>query len=113
MRPSAIISRMAADCQPYDEVSSDELGERAAREMSYRFEPADEPEDVVITGPCPRCQGSMTYTWPMLVVRQTVAREAQDALEITVICRCRAEHRGADREAGCGAYWTLWVPRPA
>ena len=103
---------MSDGCEPYEEVTSDELGERAAREMSYRFDPEDEPEDVVITGPCPRCVGEMTYTWPLVVVRDLVARERAETLQITVICRCAAKHPGAGSEQGCGAYWTLTVPRP-
>lgn len=107
-----MIWRMSDGCEPYEEITSDELGERAAEQMSYRFEPEDEPEDVVITGPCPRCAGAMTYTWPLVVVRDLIAAERTETLQITVVCRCEGTHAGAGTEAGCGAYWTLSVPRP-
>jgi len=103
---------VADHCQPYDEVTGQELGELAAREFSYRFEPADEPDDVVLTGPCPRCRGEMTYEWPLMVVRRTVAAASPEELEVPVICRCTRNHAGADGEPGCGAYWNLRVPRP-
>lgn len=103
---------MSDACQPYDEITNDALGEHAAQEMSYRFEPADQPDDVVFAGPCPRCRGQMTYTWPLMVVRQIAGEEAADGLDVTVICRCPAQHAGADTERGCGAYWTLRIPRP-
>lgn len=103
---------MTDSCQPYEEITSQEFGELAAREFSYRFEPAGEPDDVVFTGPCPRCRGAMTYVWPLIVVRRTVAAAPPDELEVPVICRCTREHRGADGEPGCGAYWNLRVPRP-
>ena len=107
---------MAEPCLDYDEVTSDELGERAAREMTYRLEPEEEPDDIVFSGPCPRCEGPMTYPWPLMVVRQapTELRHsmAVEHLDVTVICRCPRHHAGAGRERGCGAYWKLRVPSP-
>jgi hypothetical protein len=107
-----MIWRMSDGCEPYEEITSDELGERAAERMSYSFEPEDEPEDVVITGPCPRCAGAMTYMWPLVVVRDLIAAERTETLQITVVCRCGGTHAGAGSEVGCGAYWMLSVPRP-
>lgn len=98
-------------CLPYEETTSDALGELAASEMSYSFVPDEDPEDVRVVGPCPRCHGSMTYTWPLVVVRQlTVA--APNQLRITVWCKCLGAHAGAGENEGCGAYWTLLVERP-
>ena len=54
----------------------------------------------------------MTYEWPLMVVRRTVAAASPEELEVPVICRCTRNHAGADGEPGCGAYWNLRVPRP-
>ena len=97
----------------YQEESSGELGELAAKQWRYRYDPVDDPERVLLTGPCPECQDVFEYDWPLTVVRADVAPEpASDAswLTIPVICRCRVEHPGAEGEKGCGRSWTLTVP---
>jgi hypothetical protein len=96
----------------YEEVTSEAFAERAAVEMSYQFEPADDPEDVVFTGPCPRCEVEMTYTWPLIVVREVAAAPVEEQIEVTVICQCPRTHPGAGGERGCGAYFNLRIPRP-
>lgn len=103
---------MSDECEPYEEISTPELGARAAAEMEYRLEPAGDPDDVIITGPCPRCSGDMKYTWPLTVVRNALlAPQDPDVLHITVICRCEANHPGAGSQRGCGAYWRLDIRR--
>jgi hypothetical protein len=98
------------ECKPYQETTSDELGERAAASFTYELEPADDPEQVVFSGACPRCEKAMTFAWPLIVVRSMDV--PADELTVTMVCRCVAKHRGADGEKGCGAYWSLRIPRP-
>lgn len=105
-------SSVPQECLPYRETTSDQLGGLAAKEMSYTFVPETDPEDVVVAGPCPRCRGSMTYKWPLVVVRQLTAETSRE-LQITVWCECPLPHPGAGDKRGCGAYWNLLVERPS
>ena len=115
---------MPGDEIPYVEESSDALGAAAARTWQYRYQPADDPDTVVLTGPCPKCGHTFVYDWPLVLVREdfaapgereTVARgdTAADATHpVTVVCRCSVVHPQADGERGCGRSWTLLLSRP-
>lgn len=115
---------MAKRCKRYEEVTSEALGQKAATTFTYRAEPTDDPAEIVFTGACPRCDGAMTYTWPLTVIRSIGPAEdaaeleamggiPDDALSIPVLCTCTREHPGADGAKGCGAFWRLSVPRPS
>jgi hypothetical protein len=60
----------------------------------------------------------MTYAWPLVVTRYidpaqlpSMQHQPSDVYDITVICQCPLTHAGAGGESGCGAYWTLQVPK--
>lgn len=92
-----------------------QLGQRAAAEWRYRFDPTDDPERVLLTGPCPECRDVFEYDWPLSVVRSDVLPEVNietRGLLIPVICRCKVEHPGADGEKGCGRSWMMTVREP-
>jgi hypothetical protein len=109
---------------PYKEESSDGLGETAAKTWQYRYEPPDDPDSVLLTGPCPACEDTFVYDWPLEVVRAEVAvgkvadrgpvaaESDESTLAITVVCRCQVLHPGSNGEPGCGRSWTLNIPRP-
>ncbi len=101
---------MPKRCENYEEITSDELGEKAADQFTYELDPADDPDQVMFTGVCPRCDGAMNFVWPLIVVRSVDT--PVDELKIPMVCRCQREHRGAGGEIGCGAYWSLRIPRP-
>jgi hypothetical protein len=99
----------------YVEESSDALGAAAARTWRYRYQPPDDPDMVVLTGPCPKCGHTFVYGWrgrisPLVredfaapLDRETVARGGSAA---------DASHPVAGGEKGCGRSWTLLVSRP-
>lgn len=107
----------------YKEESDEQLGQRAAASWRYRCEPTEDPDRVILSGSCPKCERSFEYDWPLIVVRQDApppgradqsddARgrfEAGEVERIPVICRCRVTHPGANGEKGCGRSWTLTV----
>ncbi len=97
---------------PYEEVSTPEFGESAARTWSFALEPPDDPQVVVLRGTCPRCFDAATYDWPLRMVRGAPLPEpVSKAILVTVICFCDVTHPRAGGKKGCGGYWEFKVPR--
>lgn len=95
---------------PWVEESTDAYGEQAAKTIRYRPEPATDPTDLIFEGPCPRCQHTFVYKWPLEVVRG-LGDETGDV--VTVSCQCPVLHPGRPEKAdGCGAYWNVTAPWP-
>ncbi len=118
---------MPGDEVSYEEESSDALGEAAAKTWQYRYQPPDDPDTVVLTGPCPKCLHTFAYDWPLVLVREDFAAraesadretagpghaESEPAHPVTVVCRCGITHPQANGEKGCGRSWTLQIPPP-
>lgn len=99
-----------AEPLPYREESSDELGAVAASTWTYRYDLDGANEQVVLSGPCPACDDTFVYPWPLALVRDAVSARSR-GLPVPVLCRCDIPHPGAPRgERGCGRGWTLTVP---
>lgn len=92
----------------YDATSSAELNEIAARTAEVNLHPDEiRPIDIVVSGPCPACQGGTLHIEPIDLVRDTSAGGTQ---HVEVICRCAFPHESApENTPGCGRSWTLTV----
>lgn len=105
-----VMSSPGAD--PYDEVTSADWTDRI--DFDYEYKPdTDDPEMILLVGNCPRCQGEMTFEWPLFVPRLALRVQRVAPYRVTMICNCSHEHPGADQKSGCGAYWNVLVPPPA
>lgn len=102
----------------YLEESKAEYGEQAAATWTYDYVPASDPDHIAFDGRCPACGHDSPYDHPLTVLRQDVAPEGADSIElaapapILVRCQCGVAHPKADGETGCGRYWTLTVAAP-
>nr|ADK54887.1 transferase [uncultured soil bacterium] len=87
---------------PYVEETHDQYTVQAAE----KFTGIRDDEDVVLSGPCPRCADPVTAVFTKEVVR----RPAADQPYVVVVCNCSAPHpRRPHLRTGCGAYWTLVI----
>lgn len=101
--------------------STDAAHQTAGCRVSYRETTADhyardfireaqalcvDDETTVLSGSCPRCGCSFTFTYRPRAFRSP--RRGPRVREIPVMCTCTTEHEGrpADEE-GCGAYWNV------
>ena len=111
-------SIMSEDELPYLEESSEALGQSAAKNWQFRFDPAEKPTQVLLEGACPKCGHPFPYAWPLVVMRANLLSlprrpSPKEPLTIAVICGCSIKHPGAaDGERGCGRHWSLIVPSP-
>jgi hypothetical protein len=87
---------------PYVETTNEQYAVHAAAQFTGQRD----DEDVVLSGPCPRCADPITAVF----TREVVRRPAVVAPYIVVVCNCSAPHpQRPDLRTGCGAYWTLMV----
>lgn len=90
---------------PWEEQTSDDIGQKAANQTWYEYLPPGNPTFVQFTGRCPVCAHSFLYDHPLEYLR-TVATEP-----VIVICQCSETHTGRpENTSGCGAYWVAEVP---
>ena len=106
---------------PYLELASAELDRRAAAlvrdsviHVTQRASP-DAPS-LTILGPCPRCGHVFSQTQQLdlsaLAVRRADTKPSEIARWADFLCECRVAHPGAlSDEVGCGASFTLAVPK--
>ena len=91
--------------RPWVEQTSDDIGQKAAKQTWYEYLPPGNPTFVQFTGQCPVCEDPFLYDHPLEYLR-TVAAEP-----VIVICQCSETHTGRpENTSGCGAYWVAEVP---
>lgn len=102
---------------PYLELASPELDSQAAslvRDSVLRF--TCHATSATIQGPCPRCKHVFSQTQQLdlstLAVRRTDTKPGETARWADFLCECRVAHPGASDKLGCGASFTLVVPKP-
>lgn len=112
----------------YQVGSDTEWNVTAAGTASVEVRPSEKnPEEIIVTGPCPRCSDLTMHIEPVIVfsglvgdpgapardaIREAMIRAAAKVRErdVEVICACGTIHDGApDGRAGCGASWVLHV----
>ncbi|WP_103062921.1 hypothetical protein [Actinomyces qiguomingii] len=107
---------------PYLELASAELDSKAATlvrdsvlRVTYHATPG--APSLTIQGPCPRCKHVFSQTQQLdlstLAVRRTDTKPGETARWADFLCECRVAHPGASDELGCGASFTIIVPKPA
>lgn len=99
---------------PYAETTDDEYAQVVARTFTVA-EP--HPGTLVLSGPCPRCTAPIDIPVVTEVFRVRRSRrlvlEDHEPLVEPMACTCDEEHPDRpDGLQGCGAYWTMLVPRP-
>ncbi|WP_020673116.1 hypothetical protein [Amycolatopsis nigrescens] len=112
---------------PYEVTHHPSYNRVAAKEAEVRILPDEQdPEEIIIEGPCVRCRHAAAFREPIVSYRDANWAPIRDRLfdkamraaaatggpskrEVTVYCCCRSHHPGAPRGEGCGAYWTLNV----
>ncbi len=67
---------------------------------------------LVFSGPCPRCMGTFSRTYPAAIPGSTkgVGSSGGSAKPIRVLCECGVRHAGrpdVEKEVGCGAHWQV------
>jgi hypothetical protein len=107
---------------PYLELASAELDRRAAalvRDSFMRVTHHTTPDapSLTIQGPCPRCEHVFSQTQSLDISALALRRADTKPVEATpwadFLCECRVAHPGAPSgELGCGASFTLAVPKP-
>lgn len=107
---------------PYHELASPELDRRAAalvRDSVMRVTHHNTPDapSLTIQGPCPRCEHVFSQTQQLdlsaLALRRADTKPDETARWADFLCECRVAHPGAlSDQLGCGASFTLAVPKP-
>lgn len=107
---------------PYLELASAELDRRAAAfvrdsVIHVTQHAAPDAPSLTILGPCPRCGHVFSQTQQLdisaLAVRRADTKPSETARWADFLCECRVAHPGAlSDEVGCGASFTLAVPKP-
>jgi hypothetical protein len=110
-----------ADDVSYEESSSEDWNSRAAQTARVTLRPSERaPDEIEVSGPCPRCGHETMYIEPLVLVSgsapgadadlaeiaKAVVRE-QRKRDVTVLCDCGLAH--APDQRGCGAAWSLHV----
>lgn len=117
---------MATPSLPYEARSSVDWNRIAAETAAVRLIPDERyPEQIAVTGPCPRCGHETDWAEQLIVytnlraqpgrrlgVLGSLMRHApaqQTSRDVEIICDCHVAHAGSDDESGCGASWVLTV----
>ncbi|MGW5213054.1 MULTISPECIES: hypothetical protein [unclassified Streptomyces] len=88
---------------PYREMTAEPYARDFTREAQAL--PVDD-ETTVLSGSCPRCGCSFTYTYRPRAFRGP--RRGPRVREVPVMCTCTTEHEERPvGEEGCGAYWNV------
>ena len=112
--PFGVSFRRSRRPLPYAETTNDEYARLVARTFTAA-EP--HPGTLVLSGPCPRCTAPIDIPVVTEVFRDRRSRRPDRAdrepLVEPMACTCDEDHPDRpDGLQGCGAYWTLLVPRP-
>lgn len=105
---------------PYAPSSSTDWDKLAASTASVELVPNQvRPEQLLITGDCPRCGHATVWREPLVkfaglngnhLLSGLLSRAApKTERDIEVICECVEAHSGQDHRYGCGASWSLHV----
>lgn len=98
---------------PYAETTDDEYARFVARIFTVT-EP--QPGTLVLSGMCPRCSAPIdipVITEVFRAWRSRPDRAGGEPRAEPMACTCDEDHPDRpDGLHGCGAYWTLLVPRP-